>query len=99
MIISNQQVQSILSLQNSSLKKQIAPKEDVSSNKVDTLELSGRMVEFQQVKDQVLKSSEVRTDKIGNLKQQIQQGGYQISGTEIASKIISRSLVDELAGR
>jgi len=98
MIISNQQVQSILKLQTTTLNKQKAA-DEVLKNKQDTLELSSCAQDLKSTKEIALKSPDIRTDKINELKSNIQAGRYQISGTEIALKMIDRSLVDELAGR
>lgn len=100
MIISNKQVQSILQLdQVSAGKKKAGTQEAASTKKTDSLVLSEQAQELNFAKDQVLKSPEVRVDKIGELKKQIQEGNYQVSGDEIASKMIGRSLADELFGR
>lgn len=100
MIISNKQVQSILQLdQVSAARKKAMTHETSGTRKTDSLVLSEEAHELNFVKEQVLKSPEVRTDKIGELKKQIQEGSYQVSGDEIASKMIGRSLADELFGR
>lgn len=100
MIISNKQVQNILQLERiNSLKKKTALKETASVGKSDSLVLSGKAQELNFAKEQVLKSPEVRADKILELKERIAQGNYQVSGNDIAAKIIGRSLVDELTGR
>ncbi|NLW47347.1 MAG: flagellar biosynthesis anti-sigma factor FlgM [Firmicutes bacterium] len=100
MIISNKQVQNILQLERlNSLKKKTALKESAASGKNDSLVLSGQAQVLNFAKEQVLKSPEVRADKILELKKQIELGNYQVSGNDIASKIIGRSLVDELTGR
>ena len=100
MIISNKQVQSILQLdQVSSSRKRANFPEFSEVKKTDSLVLSPRAQELQFVKEQIQKSPEVRVDKIVELKKQIQDGTYQVSNSEIASKMIDRSLVDELAGR
>ncbi len=100
MIISNKQVQNILQLERiNSLKKKAALKETASAGKNDSLVLSGRAQELNFAKEQVLKSPEVRADKILELKKQIEEGNYQVTGNDIAAKMIGRSLVDELTGR
>ena len=100
MIISNKQIQSILQLDRvSAPRKKAAPSETQSVKRSDSLVLSERAQELNFVKEQVLKSPDVRADKISELKNQIQEGSYQISSDDIAQKIIERSLADELAGR
>lgn len=100
MIISNKQVQNILQLERiDSLKKKDALKDINAVGKNDSLVLSDRAQELNFAKEQVLKSPEVRADKICELKKQIEEGNYQVSGYDVASKMIGRSLVDELTGR
>ncbi len=100
MIISNKQVQNILQLERiDSLKKKTAVDGINATGKSDSLVLSGRAQELNFAKEQVLKSPEVRADKIRELKRKIEEGNYQVSGDEVATKIIGRSLVDELTGR
>lgn len=101
MIISNKQVQSILSLnQVTGAKKKVSGSNDSTSvNKPDSLVLSDRAQGLQFVTEQVLKSPEVRTERITELKKQIQDGTYQVSSSDIAQKMVGRSLVDEIAGR
>lgn len=100
MIISNKQVQNILKLERiNSLKKKEPLKETAAVSKNDSLVLSDRAQELNFAKEQVLKSPEVRADKIRELKKQIEEGNYQVSWDEVAEKMIGRSLVDELTGR
>ncbi len=100
MIISNKQVQSILQLNNvNEVKKKGYGVNTAPVNKSDSLVLSDHAQGLQFAKEQVLKSPEVRAEIISELKKRIQEGNYQVSGTDIAQKLISRSLVDELAGR
>lgn len=100
MIISNKQVQNILQLERiDSLKKKGTAKEVGVVRKNDSLVLSGRAQELNFVREQVLKSAEVRADKIHELKKLIEEGNYQVSGSDVAAKMIDRSLVDELTGR
>ncbi len=99
MIISSKQLQSILQLNQVSKTRKIDLQDQTTVNKADSLVLSSRAQELNFVKEQVLKSPEVRAERINELKKQIQDGNYQVSSNEIALKMISRSLADELAGR
>ncbi len=100
MIISNKQVQSILSMdQVTGSKKKGNVANSNSTNKADSLVLSDRAQGLQFATEQVLKSPEVRAEKITELKKQIQDGTYQVSSSDIAQKMVGRSLVDEIAGR
>jgi negative regulator of flagellin synthesis FlgM len=99
MIISNKQLQSILQLNQITGARKRSDYPDQAVNRTDSLVLSSRAQELQFVKEQVLKSPEVRAERISELKKQIQEGVYQVPSQDIALKIISRSLVDEIAGR
>lgn len=102
MIISNKQVQSILSLNEvTGVKKKSGAANSASTpvGKSDSLVLSARAQGLQFATEQVLKSPEVRAEKITELKKQIQDGTYQVSASDIAQKMVDRSLVDEIAGR
>ena len=100
MIISSQQVMSILQLQLSTPKKRPDNSSNVSpASKTGSLTLPSRTHELRFAREQVLKSPEVRTDKIVELKKQIQEGNYQVPAEHIVAKMIGRCLVDELAGR
>ncbi len=101
MIISNKQVQSILSMDqvNGPKKKGNAVNNRNRVNKADSLVLSDRAQGLQFATEQVLKSPEVRAEKITELKNRIQDGTYQVSSSDIAQKMVGRSLVDEIAGR
>jgi len=70
-----------------------------NTSKEDVFTLSDKGKELKFIKEEVLKSKEVNSDKIGKLKQQINKGCYQVSSMDIAQKMIERSLVDELVRR
>lgn len=101
MIISSQQVKSIIQLNRTTYgkKRTVESETLMPSVKSDTFVLSGRAQELQFAKDQVLKSPETRADKIGELKKQIDEGNYQVPAGDIAQKMLGRFVVDELAGR
>ncbi len=100
MIISNKQVQTVLHLnQCYNYAKQPVAQEKPALKRGDVLVLSNRVQELNLIKEQVLKSPDVRADKVNELKQLVQNGAYNVSGSDIAQKMIERSLVDELAGR
>ena len=100
MIISNKQVQTVLQLnQCYNYAKQPVVQEKQALKRGDVLVLSNRVQELNLIKEQVLKSPDVRADKVNELKQLIHNGTYNVSGSDIAQKMIERSLVDELAGR
>lgn len=100
MIISNKQLQSILQLnQITGTRKRSDYAGPAEAGRSDSLVLSSKAQELHFVKEQVLKSPEVRAERISELKKRIQEGQYQVPSQDIALKMISRSLVDEIAGR
>jgi flagellar biosynthesis anti-sigma factor FlgM len=99
MIISSQQVQNALKVQRNSFSPSKTTRSDRSFKTADKLELSNRAQEVKKAMDLALKSPDVRADKIDEIKKQIQAGAYHRTGAEIASKMVDRSLVDEIAGR
>jgi negative regulator of flagellin synthesis FlgM len=98
MIISGQQVQCLLKAHQAGLSKR-KPELVVAEGKTDKLELSNYAKEFKIATDLVLKSPDIRVDRVSNLKKQIVEGNYQVSGDDIAVKMFDRSLVDEIARR
>ena len=98
MIVSAQQVERLLKVNQATYVKKRMERV-ATGNKMDIFELSNYARELKVATDLVLKSPDVRADKIDELKKQIKNGTYHISGTDIAAKIIDRSLVDELARR
>jgi negative regulator of flagellin synthesis FlgM len=98
MIISGQQVQSLLKAHQAGFSKRKS-EAVLTGEKTDKLELSGYAREFKIATDLVLKSPDIRVDRVSNLKKQIIEGNYQISGDDIAVKMFDRSLVDEIARR
>lgn len=99
-IISSQQVKSIIQLnQVGYFKKKAYTADTTSALKSDTFVMSSRAQDLQFAKEQVLKSPDVNADKINRLKKQLQEGQYQVSGQDVAQKMLSRSLVDELVRR
>jgi flagellar biosynthesis anti-sigma factor FlgM len=98
MIVSGQQVQKILKTQQTAPSKNKVGRVNFET-KVDKLELSSRAQELKKTNDFVLKSPDIRADKINELKKLINAGAYHRSGAEIAEKMVDRSLADEFAGR
>lgn len=107
MIISDSQVQSILKWQAAAYHQGLGRQADsgtvINDRKTlapkDSLELSDRAREMGTIREKVLKSSENRADKINELKIQVRTGKYQVPARDIATKMMNRSLADELARR
>ena len=59
--------------------------------------LSARARDIQQIKNAVASLPEIREEKVQELKSQIENGTYNISGTKIAEKMVGESLIDIFA--
>lgn len=56
----------------------------------DELSISQAGLDYQVAKKAVAESSDVRTDKVAALKQQIENGSYKVSADDFASKLIEK---------
>lgn len=98
MLISFKQVQEALKVYNQ--KTQTRRIDDVKkagsvmgSDKV-TLSTEGR--EIQAIRQKIAESPEIREAKVAELREAIKSGTYNVSGEEIAEKMLSRNLLDNL---
>jgi negative regulator of flagellin synthesis FlgM len=67
-----------------------------SLNQADRTQLSEE-ARFHQVAMKALKNMpDVREDRVAELKKVIDSGSYQVSGKEIAEKMLERSVIDRL---
>ncbi|HHW54839.1 MAG: flagellar biosynthesis anti-sigma factor FlgM [bacterium] len=110
MIISHSQLQEVLKAYGSPLAKGRAtektnktgakgpegPKKSGQPVIEDRLSLSAEAREIQRVKELARQAPDVRREKVEEVKGQIEAGTYKVSGEEIAEKLLSRLLVDEL---
>lgn len=95
MMIFGKQLQSILQTSEvTSTRRKNAVTETSAVKKTDSLVLSSAVQELQFAKEQVLKSPDIRAEKVTELKKQLQQGKYQISGTDIAQRMFSANPVE-----
>jgi len=63
----------------------------------EKVDLSTRAREIQQAKVEVSKAPDVREAKVQEIKSQVEQGTYNVSGEQIASKMVGESIVDLFA--
>ncbi|MBU5427815.1 flagellar biosynthesis anti-sigma factor FlgM [Tissierella pigra] len=77
--------------ENHSVKKV----KDKNTNDKDQVKLSEQAVEFQYALKKVKEVEEIRTEKVENIKKQIQTGTYKIDGKKIAEKIIEDITFDK----
>jgi negative regulator of flagellin synthesis FlgM len=54
----------------------------------DRVEFSGRQVEVDRLKKTMQDGTDIRSDKVAQIKAQIEAGTYQVSGTEVAKKML-----------
>ena len=66
----------------------------VATERVD---LSAEAKEFQQIKQIVDQTPDVRLDKVNELKDLVQSGNYTVDAGKVAAKIMGQSLIDTLA--
>lgn len=77
--------------ENSGLKKV----KDTSTKDKDQVKLSEQAIEFQHALKKVKEVEEIRTEKVENIKKQVQTGTYKIDGKKIAEKIIEDITFDK----
>jgi negative regulator of flagellin synthesis FlgM len=76
--------------------EQTSDKPDKTVTKTDTVAISDAAKEIQEVKKQLDEVPDVRADKVAELKAQIENGTYEIKSEEIAEKMLTDSLFNEL---
>jgi negative regulator of flagellin synthesis FlgM len=99
MIISGKQVQSVLKIyadQNMNLKTRTDRTEFKSLQSQDEVILSSGVQEFGQILQALKDVPDVRKEKVQELSAQVEDGTYHVDADEIANKMISRLLVDNL---
>ncbi len=64
----------------------MAPEEKVS--------LSSKVQDVQKIKEAVQELPDIREEKVETLKNQIEQGTYDVKGEEIVQKMVDESLLD-----
>ena len=61
----------------------------------DTVELSGRKAEIDQLTEQVKAAPATRQDKIDAIKQAVDSGTYTVKGEDVARSMLKSQLLDE----
>ncbi|SJZ44325.1 flagellar biosynthesis anti-sigma factor FlgM [Selenihalanaerobacter shriftii] len=95
MKISNEQLSRVLKVYNKD-KKTNSASEINRKNKGDKLSLSNKAKEMQVAKQALEKEPVVRQEKVDSLKQAIKTGNYDVSGEEVAEKMLARTIIDNL---
>jgi flagellar biosynthesis anti-sigma factor FlgM len=62
---------------------------------VDTVELSTRKAEIEQLKEKVKAAPATRQEKIDTIKQAIENKTYNVSGEDVARSILKNQVLDE----
>lgn len=107
MIISHNQVESVINLYKSGPFDKLKPKDraedtDKSIKQAagapsrDVLNLSEEAGEYRVAYRALARVPEIREEKVARLEQEIREGTYSIDGQVVAEKIIDRLLVDKL---
>lgn len=99
MIISSQQIQTVLRLYGVSQAKR--PEEQCSSGEpqevrgenVDRAELSEEARLYQRVREAAYKAPEVREDRVKKIKEAVENGTYAVSAEAVAEKMLERFTV------
>ncbi|ADL11795.1 flagellar biosynthesis anti-sigma factor FlgM [Acetohalobium arabaticum] len=96
MKISNEQLSQVLKTYNQKKASKSNSEAKKSKNKGDKLFISSDAKEMQEAKKALESQPEVRREKVERLKKQIKTGNYNVSGEEVADKMLSRTIVDNL---
>ena len=84
------------------LNKYNNQKKDDKSGKIekgtkkDSFSISENAQQLQKAKAEASKVSKARQEKIARLKQEIDQGNYNVSGEEIAEKMLNQARINKL---
>ncbi|HHT49382.1 MAG TPA: flagellar biosynthesis anti-sigma factor FlgM [Firmicutes bacterium] len=99
MIISNQQVNSIIKAYDVTAKQKnraVQPSESIRRG--DSLLLSPEAREMQLIQSNIAQTPEVRSDLVDKLKESIAKGEYKVTSEQVAHRMLVRSLVDRIVG-
>jgi negative regulator of flagellin synthesis FlgM len=98
MIISNNQVQSLLKNYSKDMNPSVKQVKDIKTKAVarDELAISGESKIKQRAYQVARQSEDIRQNKVKALAEQISAGTYTRSDDEVAEKMISRAIVDTL---
>lgn len=95
MKISSEQLNQVLKIYNRKSRSNSDSKVEKKS-KSDKLALSTKAQEVQKASKALENQSAVRQEKVEALKSKIKTGNYNVSGEEVAEKMLSRTIVDNL---
>lgn len=98
MIISKTQVQNLLKVYEKSFGSNKVGKVDAGQPvaKKDDVSISEASKLKQKVWQAVNQADDIRTEKVNQLKSQIDNGTYEVADKDVAQKMIERTVVDRL---
>ncbi len=77
-------------------KKSQSQKTDKQGNELkDKLAVSDEALQVQKGRQAYEQLPDVREDKVAELKQQVRSGNYDVSGEEVAEKMIEEAIIDK----
>jgi len=68
----------------------------VSPGQEDLVRISDRAKEFQQLLQAVSQAPDIREEKVASLREAINAGTYQVSGRQVADKMIAQTMLDAI---
>ncbi|HBK69616.1 MAG TPA: flagellar biosynthesis anti-sigma factor FlgM [Firmicutes bacterium] len=99
MIISNQQVKSIIKAYNvATSQKNRTVLSTESVRRGDSLLLSPEAKELNKIRNNIAQLPEVRSELVEKIRDSIAKGEYQVSSEQVAHRMLVRSLVDRIVG-
>ena len=99
MIISNQQVKSIIKAYNvATSQKNRTVLSTESVRRGDSLLLSPEAKELNKIRHNISQLPEVRSELVEKIRDSIAKGEYQVSSEQVAHRMLVRSLVDRIVG-
>lgn len=99
MRISNNQVESILKLYTDKAQGSGKKRKTAVEEKQDTVTFSSRVEEVRELYAQYKELPEVREELVKSIQERLSRGEYQVSGEEVARKMVQREMVDFLVNR
>lgn len=84
----------IKSSQESDGVSQSPRKEQGGASPTESVKLSHTAKEIQKIREIVEATPEIRTDKVGQLKREIEAGSYSVNADKVAERMLRESLID-----
>ena len=84
----------IKSSQESDGVSQSLRKEQGGASPTESVKLSQAAKEIQKIREIVEATPEIRTDKVGQLKREIEAGSYSVDADKVAERMLRESLID-----